>query len=57
MIKIMKERIKIEKEYEKRNEEIVSQVILGSLTIREAIREMNKNLGNVLVKLSDLKIK
>ena len=40
---------------EKRNKEIVDQVVKGDLTVREALREMNKNLGKILVKLSDNK--
>lgn len=50
----MKKKKEILSAYEKRNEEIVNMVIKG-MTVREARIEMNKNLGNVLVKLSDLK--
>ena len=52
---MMKERIKIEREYERRNEEIVDKLISRDFSVRDAIKEMNKNLGNTLVKLSEIK--
>ena len=39
----------------KRNREIVDLIIFRQLTIAEGIREMDKNLGETLVKISDLK--
>lgn len=49
----IKETIKIELEYEKRNEEIVDSLLAKKITTREAIKEMNKNLGHTLLRLED----
>ncbi len=51
----MNERINVEKEYEKTNELIIDSLLNREITTREALREMNKNLGNLLVKLSEIK--
>ena len=55
-----KEKTDLEKiliEYEKNNEEIVDRLLKNNLSTREAIRELNKNLGGTLVELSNLKNK
>lgn len=49
----MQKEIKVH--YEERNAEIANKLIAGELTVREALREMNKNLGDTLVKLSEIR--
>lgn len=41
-------------EYEDNNEKIISKYINNELKLRETLRELNKNLGNYLVKSSSI---
>jgi hypothetical protein len=50
-------KLKIEVEYEKENSKIVDGIVSGKITVSQARKELNKNLGSALVKLSDLKLK
>ena len=55
MKKIITPQYKIELAYEKRNEQIVDDFIAKKLTVRETIKELNKNLGHTLVALTEIK--
>ena len=51
----MHKKKKIIMDYERRNGDIINDLIAKKISIREALIEMNKNLGNVFVKELELK--